>query len=302
MANQLTARSTLLVSTAGVPATTDVITTDNKVLVNPKANSITYNDIGNGSLGNEKSIINDDYVTADFSADVLARPSGTAGSAPSYAELLKICGMGETVDAGISVTYAPTTTFVNATAKAYLDGSVRTITGMVGDISFSGNVGEIAKFSFSLKGFTDFAETTEANPAVTLDSNANLIVKSVTAITVGGTEIDLKSFDFSLGNDIQETYALNKKEFYINDYKPTVKVTAVKTKGNATHWTDLAANTKKSVVVVLGSGAGGVLTLTFPFCQPSDANESDDSGKVVYDQTWTCENSAGNDNYSIVYS
>ena len=94
MANQLTAKSTFVFLTGGdTPDGTNVITTDNKVLVSPQTKTINYNDIGNGALGNEKTIINSDYVTADFSVDVLSRPSGTAGDAPKHAELFKACGM-----------------------------------------------------------------------------------------------------------------------------------------------------------------------------------------------------------------
>ena len=301
MANQLTVRNTLLVSTSGTPTATDVVTTDNNVLVNPKAKSIEYKDIGNGALGNSKIVINNDYVTADFNVDVNAKCSGSAGTAPSYAELFKLSGLSETVTADTDVTYGIASSFVSATALAYLDGSKREVSGIAGSFTFGGNVGEIAKFSFSLKGFTTLEETAEANPTVTLDSNSNLIIKSVTVITVGGGTIQMKDFTFDMGTDIQETYAAGLKEFYIQDFKPTLKVSAVKTKGNQTHWTDLNANTKKSVVITLGDVAGNIIEFTAPYCQPSDVSENDDSGKIVYDNTWMCESSAGADNFTIVY-
>ena len=301
MANQITAKNTLLVSTAGIPTATDVITTNGIVLVNPKAKSITYSDIGNGSLGNEKTIINNDYVTADFTVDVNAKGAGGAGSAPKYAELFKLCGLNETVVASTSATYTPASSFVQGTALAYMDGAKREVTGIAGTFTFGGNIGEIPKFSFSLKGFTTLDETAGVNPTVTLDSATNLVIKSITAITVGGSAIDLESFTFDMGTDIQENYALNKKEFYIADYKPTMKVTAIKTKGNSAHWSELNNNTKKAVVVTLGNTAGNIIELSAPYCAPSDASESDNNGIVKYDRTWSCENNAGGDNFSIAF-
>jgi len=303
MSNQLTVRNTLLVSTSGTPGADNIITTDNSVLINPKAKSVDYKDMGNGKLGNSKTSVNNDYVTADFSVDVNARCSGSAGTAPAYAELFKLSGLEEVVDSdNNTVTYKQATSFVQGTALAYLDGSKREVAGIAGTFTFGGAVGEIAKFSFSLKGFTTLEETTEDNPAVTLDANSNLLIKSVTALTVGGGELDMKDFTFDIGNDIQETYAANRKEFYINDLKPTIKVSAIKTKGNQDHWSDLNANTKKEVIVVLGDVAGNIITLTASYCQPSDVSESDDSGKVVYENNWLCENSAGGDNFTIVYT
>ena len=301
MANQLTVRNTLLVSTSGVPDATNVITTDNSVLVVPKAKAIDFKDQGNGKTGNAKTVINNDYITAEFSVDVNAKGSGTAGTAPACAELFKLCGLDEVVVADTSVTYQQTTSFVQGTALAYLDGAKREVTGIAGSLTFGGAIGEIAKFSFSLKGFTTLEEIVESNPTVTLDTNSNLVIKSVTAVTIGGGTIDMKDFSFDLGNDIQELYATNRKEFYIQDLKPTLKVSAIKTNGNQTHWSDLNANTKKSVVITLGTEAGNIIELTAPYCQPSDVNESDDSGKVVYENNWVCENSAGGDNFSIVY-
>lgn len=301
MANQLTAKNTILVSTTGAPVAADVITTSSNVFVTPKTKSITSADVGNGRLGNEKTIINNDYVTAEFSLDVNAKGSGAIGTAPKCAELFKLCGLSETVNAGVSVVYAPNSSFVNGTALAYMDGAKREVTGIAGTFTFGGNVGEIAKFSFSLKGFTTLEEIAEVNPTVTLDVNTNLVIKSVTAITVGGGSINMESFTFDMGGSIQETYATGIKEFYIDDYKPSLKVTAIKIKGNFAHWTELNNNTKKAIVVTLGDVDGNIIEFTAPYCAPSDANESDGNGKVKYDRTWACENSAGNDNFSITY-
>jgi len=302
MAMQLTNRNTFLFSTAGTPAATDVITTDNNVFVNPKAKSIEYKDIGNGALGNSKTIVNNDYVTADFTVDVNAKGSGAAGTAPTYGEVLKACGLTETVNASTDVTYTPASSFVAGDAIAYLDDYKREVTGIAGTFTFGGKVGEIPKFSFSLKGFTTLDETSEANPAVTLDPNENLIIKSVTAVTVGGSSISLEDFTFDFGVDIQEVYGVGGlKEYYISDYKPTLKVSAVKTKGNSAHWTELNDNSQKSVIVTLGTTAGGIIEFTAPYCQPTDVSESDENGKVKYDRTWACENSAGGDNFSIVF-
>jgi len=302
MAMQLTARNTFLFSTAGVPIATDVITTNNNVFVNPKAKSIEFEDIGNGALGNSKTIVNNDYVTAEFGVDVNAKGSGAAGTAPTYGELLKACGLAETINALTDVTYTPASSFVAGTALAYLDDYKREVTGIAGTFTFGGKVGEIPKFSFSLSGFTTLAETLEANPAVTLDPNENLVIKSVTAITVGGSAVALEDFSFDFGVDIQSVYGTNTtKEYYINNYKPTIKVSAVKTKGNSTHWTELNDNTKKSVVVTLGTTAGAIIEFTAPYCQPSDVSESDSNGIVKYDRTWSCESSAGGDNFSLVF-
>lgn len=302
MAKQITSKNSFLINSSATPTASDIITTNEFVFVNPKAKTIETQDMGNGELGNVKSVTIADWTTAEFDVNINVKPSGTAGTAPSYAALFKACGLTENIDTTNNiVTYAPGGTPAGF-AKNYIDGSVRSITGIAGDFKLSGSVGEIAKFTFSLKGFSDLAETAEANPTVTLDANPNLVVTSATAITVGGGTINLQEFEFSMGNEIQESYGIGVKEFYISDFKPTITVKAIKTKGNATHWDDLKNNTLKEVKVILGSGAGNTITFTASYCNPNDVSESDDSGEVVYNQTWICQSTVGNDNFSIVYS
>lgn len=301
MSRQVTARNTLLFTTAGLPTAADVVTTNGNVLVTPKAKTKEFKDSGNGSTGATRTVTISDWTTADFKVDLIARSSGALGVAPKYAELLKAAGLKETISAGVSVVYSPATTFVQGSAKAYLDGYMRDITGVAADFSFGGKVGEFVEFNFSLKGFTTLEEIAQANPTVTLDVNKKFIIESATVITVSGATINLESFDFSKGNDIQETYASAMKGFDIVEHKPTLKVTAVKTNGNNAHWSDFKENTRKAFVAVLGSEAGDKLTFSAPFCNPSDVGESDSSGKMVYEQTWLCEESVGNDNFSLIY-
>ncbi len=302
MANQLTVKNTLLFSTAGAPADTDNITTSTDVLVLPTAKTIEYKNIGNGATGNNKTQTIPELTTTDFTVEVVARTGGALGVAPSYGELLKACGLNEIITANTDVTYTPASTFIQGTAKVYLDGSYRDVTGIVGDITFGGKVGELAKLSFAMKGFTTLGETVGANPTVTVDANENLKVENASIITVGGASIPLTSFEFKTGNQINETNAIGQNEFYISDIKPTINVKAVKTKGVATYWADLNANTVKTVVVTLGTVAGNKITLTATYCNPTNASESDDSGKIVYDETFECQSSAGYDNFSIVYA
>ena len=304
MANQLTVKNTLLFKSGGdAPADTDNITTSADVLVLPTVKSVEYKDIGNGATGNNKTQTIPDLTTADFTAEVVARTAGDGDHAPSYGELLKACGLDEVIDTDAhTVTYTPAKNFVIGNARAYLDGSYRDVTGIVGDITFGGKVGELAKFSFAMKGFTTLNEISGANPAVTVDSNLNLKVENASVITVGGDAIPLTSFELKTGNVTNEINAVGQNEFYVSDIKPTINVKAVKTKGAAPYWNDLKSNTIKEVVVTLGTTDGNKITLTASYCNPTTVTESDDSGKIAYDETFECQSSAGYDNFSIVYS
>lgn len=302
MSKQLLSKYLLLCSNAGVPVATDVITTANKPLVNPKTDSKEYEDAGAGA-GSKKTIINPDLTTVDFSPEVTARAASAAGDVPACAPLLKLCGLKETIEAGVSATYTPELVGTSGTAKVYVDGEVRTITGMAGNFTISGKIGELVKFGFKLKGFTTIEPEYEDNPAVTLDSNNKLLLYSATVITESGANIDLQSFDLDAGMEVEELYGAETKVYFIKDFKSTLKIKAIKTKDNKDHWTQLKNNTIKEMVFVFGNEdeVGKKMEIRASYCNASSVDESDDKGIMVFEKTYLCESSVGGDNFSIKY-
>lgn len=303
MAKQLTSKNTILFSTGGAPVPADVVTTANDVIVNPSVTQGEYKDIGNGVPGSTKGYNVPDLTTVEgLTIETKVRGGGAAGIAPEIAELLKACSLTEIITAITDVVYAPSPDSVTGVAKIYLDGSYRDVTGVAMDMSLSGKIGEQAMFSFSLKGFTTLIPTVEANPAVTLDTSAPLLVVSASAITVGGGTVDLTSFDFALGNDISQSYGTSTKDYDRIDFKPTIKVNAIKTKANEQHWIELTAGTPLAIAITLGSVAGQIVVLNIPLSRPTGSNESDDSGKIVFENTYMCEASGtGGDNFSLTF-
>ncbi len=301
MLNQLSSKNVLLLVTGTEePLAAAVITTANDIFINPKMDSKEYKDAGLGA-GSTKTYVNTDLTTVDFTVDVTARSAAGAGEVPKYADLFKICGMSEDIVADTSVTYKPTLPGTRGTSKAFLDGEVRTISGISGAFSLSGTIGEFAKLSFKLQGFTDAEPIAEANPNVSLDNNEKLIVQQATLITENGNDIDLESFDIDTGMEVEQVYGVSSKFFYIKDFKPTLKIKAIKTKGNSIHWTDLKNNAIKTIKIVLGSNVGKQMEIKADFCNPSDVSESDDKGIVVFEKSYLCQSSVGGDNFSIKY-
>lgn len=299
MSKQLTSKNTFLCAIGAVTAA-NIITCAKDVIVNPKVTTKEYKDAGVGA-GSTKTYLNEDLTTAEFSVDVTARAALAAGEKPAYSALLKLCGLKETVVEDTSVIYTPELLGDLGTAKAYLDGEVRTITGIAGTFKLSAKIGELAEFNFSLKGFTTIEPTIEVNPEVVLDTNDKLLMQQATAITENGTAIDLQSFELDIGMEIEQYYGAETKEYYIKDFKPTIKIKAIKTKGNNAHWAQLKANAVKEVMVVLGSEDGKKLEIKASYCNASDVSESDDKGIIVFEKTYICEANVGKDNFSLTY-
>ena len=93
---------------------------------------------------------------ASLSFKVELRGSGTAGTAPALGKLLKACGMGETIVAGTSVTYAPISTSIpSVTIALYRDGVKKQIRGARGSVKYSGKDGEPGMLEFTFQGVYD---------------------------------------------------------------------------------------------------------------------------------------------------
>lgn len=303
MSIQQTLKSTILVKSGGVPTATDVITTNGLVFVNPKVKSGDYDDMGNGMMGAKKTYIDSQWVNVEFDIPAQAKKASALGVAPKLSNLFKLCGLVETVTASTKTEYkAGGVTTGTGQAKSYIDGYVRTITGAVANLKMSGKVGEPLSATFSVKGFLDSAQATaEANPAVTLDTLTAPLVSKVSVLTIGGATINADSFDFDLGNDIQETYAIGLSQYYIQNFDPTLSVTAVKTIGTDENaWVDFGAGTVRAIVVQVGV-AGEMIEISIPFAKLKEVSEADDAGKVKMSRTFRAQASVGNDNFVITY-
>jgi hypothetical protein len=304
MAVQQTLKNTVLAKSGALPTATEVVTTNGIVFVNPKIKSGDYDDVGAGTMGTKKTFIDPNYITAEFDIPVQIKKTSALGVAPKLSNLYKFCGLTETIVASTSVAYKPGgITTGTGQVKAYVDGYVKTITGMVGNLKLTGKVGEPLGGTFSVKGFlASAAATAEANPAVTLDTLNAPIVSLVSVVTAGGSTLNADSFDFDLGNDIPSpTYAVGKNEYYIANFDPTLTVTAVKTIGtDESAWTDFAAGTIRAILIQIGT-AGGMVELSVPYAMVKDLSEADDSGKVKLTRTFRAQASAGNDNFTLTY-
>jgi len=303
MATQKTLKNTTLVKFGGSPLAANVITTNGAVFINPKVSSGDYQDMGSGTMGATKTYIDKEHVTAEFDIPVQMKKAPALGTAPSISELLKICGLSETIVTATSVTYAPGgANEGGGQIKGYTDGYVRNVFGIFGNMKISGKVGQPLNATFSLKGAMTSPESIqENNPAVTLDINTAPIVSKVTVLTVGGTQLNADSFDLDQGNVIKELYAMDLSRYDLNDFDPTITITAVKVKGtDEAAWTDYINGSVRAIIIQVGA-LGGQIEINIPYAKLKDVSESDDSGDVKISRTFRAEALNGNDNYTITY-
>lgn len=303
-------KNNVVLFTQGAPLPANAVTMTSAVILKPDVKSTDIEEIGDGTLGSKTSYVDEQHTTVSFDIEVMARGNDSTGAAPdtppAISKMLLACGLLETIDSTLgleNVIYTPSSADVAAsTAKVYLDGQVRTVTGIRSDFKISGAVGEAAKFNFSHQGYTTPAPAAEANPAVTLDGNDRLIVKKISGATIDGATVNMQSFSLEMNNDVSDVYAVGVAEFERTDFDPKLSVEALKTKGNNDAWNDFINGQIREIIITLGTGAGKTLTITASNCRAMDHNEDDDNGKMKESRSYRCEKNTVDDHFSIKWS
>lgn len=300
MAKVITDKTVILFKNNGTPLPANAITTSNTPFVKPSIKTQTYKDVGTGKLGATKTYFDENQTDTSFDIEILLRGSDKTGvapkTAPKIAELLKAAGLKETLGTA-DITYSPNHAEISpSTCYVYQDDEKRSVTGAIADMKIEGTVGQAAKATFTIQGFTTPTPTVEVNPTVVLDTNTLMIVSKITAITLAGTALNITKFELSLNNENSVNYATGMSEFVRKDFAPKLKLSGIKTKGDLTPWTDLIATSVKEIIITLGSGAGKTLTITATQASTSDMDENDDSGIVAYSRTFDLYGDATGEN------
>lgn len=295
----------------GASPTTEVVTTNANVFINPQIKSGDTMAIGNGLMGQGATYIDPNHIMASFEIPVDGRIGSGTAFTPKISEMLKACGLLETITAATSSAYKPSVGTGSALTEcqSFVDGYKRTVVGCVANMKLSAKIGEPVKFAFAVQGFLTQADAVAAaNPAVTLDTGALLVftkTDTCAILTTGGQtgSLAIDSFELDAGNKIQETYAIGMKEFYIQDFDPTLMLTAVKTKGtDEAAWQDFTNGLISSLTITIGSAAGKKLVLQMDGLKLKEVSEADDNGKTKLTRKFRCQyDAATGTNYSLTW-
>jgi hypothetical protein len=238
--------------------------------------------------------------------------SGTAGTAPKIGKLLRACGMGETVVAVTSVTYAPISVAIpTLTLNLYdLPESGNTLRwqmlGASGTWRFAGKVGEIVLIEFEFMGV--FVALTDQS-ALTLSGIETTSPERLTNIsfTMQTFAAKISALAIDMGNEIVPRLDVNKTagifSYKIKDRRPTLSFDPEK-ELVATHdfMGKLLASTEGALSVVLGASAGNILTLTAPKAQYQRINDTERDGVGIFAVDCQLNRSSVNDEISLAWT
>lgn len=236
--------------------------------------------------------------------DVELAPSGTAGDVPAWGPLLRLCGIAETIDAGVSVTYSPITNNPESGGiYMHIGPNRHVLLGARGNVVMKLNAQAIPMLSFAVTGLFS-APTAQALPAPDYSAfQPPLVATSANTptFTIGGTPFIMRNFELDRGNTIANRFLVGSESIQIGNAEEVLKV-QVEPVALATYnpFTIPQAQTTKAIQLVHGTAAGNIATLDIPVAQQrrfEDFAQVDDI--IEWPLTFDALPDTGNDQWTL---
>lgn len=226
--------------------------------------------------------------------------AGTLETYSNLDSLFLICGLKRDVSIVDQVIYTPDS---NASSildlKLYKEDVLRVITGASASMTLSGVVGEPLKLAYNLSAYTDLEPTSEVAPDGGCEMANLAIIDKMTGVTVDGGAINMNSFTMNQNVELQDTYATGVAQYDVTDFDPQLEVSALRVKNNSAHWTAFKNGSLSEIIITAITTNGKTIELKIPFGKLMTLEDGDDAGRQIINRTYRCQNSLGDDNFSI---
>ncbi len=253
--------------------------------------------------GNSQSIAGEKHV--ELTLEVELAGSGTAGTAPSWAPLLRACGFAETITAATDVAYNPITGGEESVSCwIHRDGVLHKFTGGRGSVSFRLDVNNIPIMTFRFLGLLGTISNT-AMPA-TADYSPWQVPLPVTnantsALTLQGASVSFSQLTVDVSVEtVKHMVVGNSSSILIVDRKPSgTAVIEEPTLATLDLYTKAKDASLGALSLVHGTTAGNIVELACPKVGTGSPTEQDLNGVQMLSVPLTINPNAGNDELVI---
>lgn len=239
------------------------------------------------TLGLDEQINTGPFARLEFGVEIAG--SGTAGDAPAWGVLLRMCGFDETLTAETDAEYAPVSEdYESGTIYYDQDGERQIIKGCRGSVRFVMNPGAIPMMMFTFIGF--YAKPAAITP-VTPDVSSFLTPLPVNntntpTCTLDAYDVILNALEIDWAAETPYQNFVNLEEVFIVDRAPAGNMTLLAPRiGTKDMFALMESNngvTKSAFTLVHGTEAGNIVTLAAPKMQLSGMTETDINGELGY--------------------
>jgi len=238
-----------------------------------------------------------------FEGEVEIAGSGTAGTAPAYGTLLRMCGLAEVITAGTSVVYSPISgSFESGSLYWNADGVNHILLGARGNVTLSFEPKKLPKFKFSFSGLLGTWSDTALPTTVLTGFKKPLIVNKVNTptFTIHGNSSPGESLNIDLGQSVEPRFLIGYEAIEITDRSAT-GTAVIEARPLATvNWFDKALQrTRGALQLVHGISAGNIVQIDAPAVEIGKVTQGSTQGVINYSLPLAFCPNVGNDEITI---
>lgn len=298
----------VLLQREGVPNVPEVLTDADGIkdirefgFIEPDFKRIEANNAAKRTFGPSPAQFDAAAATVGLKLGVPVRRPAAGGSVPpDIAELLIACGLTETINVGASVVYSATTpsdlnAAPSATLEVYEAGKKYTLAGTRGDFTLSGKPGSPVMLQADLKAKWSLPAANVSVPAVAAPTGLPLVFSGALAITEDGAAIDVGSFEFSLGNQVEEDVSSSGLRIIILNRTPVLKINPLAV-ATVAEWDKLTSGTVAAFVADFNG-----MKLNIGKAQLVEQGSEERAGRLVRSRTWECLETTGDDMFTLTF-
>lgn len=253
-------------------------------------------------LGNQGVILAGTYSRLEFEVEVAG--AGAAGTAPKYGQLLRSCGMSETIVASTSVTYAIVEAGIESVSIYFLlDGVRHILLGAVGTVSVDFTTKQIPKFKFSFIGLLGTVSD-QAMPAVSQTGwvTPGPVSAALSTLTLFGVNTTAEQVSLDLGNTLTPRFLIGASDQMLISDRKAVGQAVVQAENVATaDWFGRAMTRARGVLkMVHGTAAGNIVEFNAPAVEVGRFTQGQTDGIVNYSLPLSLVPVTGRDELNIV--
>lgn len=235
--------------------------------------------------------------------------AATVGAAAPASALLRACGLGETLVASTSATYAPVSDAMSsASARFHHNRDLTSGRGFRGNCEIMLDVKNFAKAKWDLLGLTPSAGnavTDVALPAGTFTAwrDPPAVELETFACTLDSYALDAVSVSLKFNNDVKVFEGSETREVVIIERKPSITIRAYNPGVAAKDFYAIAlAGTRVALTTSVNGGASRIVTLSCPALQLRPPKKVDIDGATGIEIEAAVLPNAGNDEFSLAFT
>jgi hypothetical protein len=259
-------------------------------------------------FGGDPFVLIGKRAMVEFDFDMIGATS--LGTAAPIGPVLRACGHSQTLNNGVSTTYAPVSTgFSAATIYFYINDRLFKLLGARGTIDWNMEVKQFARGKAKFTGIIGAASPSQATPgAVTLTAfQVPPAVETETfLVTANSVTINCIGVSLSQNNDLKMHEGSESREVSIMERTPTGVLRMFDDLANLSTfnpWSLANAHTQMLIEATVDGGTGKITRLQVPNAQLEYPRLVNQDGALVWEIPFVAlPSSAGNDEYNFRFT